>query len=257
MKSKRTIEDAQSAEACNVHENCNGPLCVSPANGAYLIRYGFALGGEIVSSDGSLINQAVIDGNKAMIDIANHCYNKIGTKSGILRKSCNGYRPRNSFRLVASPSTSSPRTIEIPPRVMNRAVFLALPMKVMAADENVNSVRIPLKLYGLNNAASDGDELWLFVPMTRNGMSEVNKHWIELWNKTTVGSVFRDVSRIVSQSGIAPEIDPAMLTTMTFEEMSTHEGWDMYDSMMLMPSSWRQMYATLRFSKALHWSEVG
>jgi hypothetical protein len=96
-----TLEDAKSSKNCTYHPRCKGHLCSS--NNAYLIPYGFATGGEIISSVGSMLNQAVIANDKSATDIAEHCYGRIATKSGIMRKSCNGCRPTNTMRFVASP----------------------------------------------------------------------------------------------------------------------------------------------------------
>lgn len=271
-----TIEGAQSRKSCNIHEHCRGHLCISPFNDAYLIPYGFAVGGEIVSSDGSLMNQALITGDKTRSDIMAHCFRKIATKNGILRKSCNGCRPTNTVRLVASPSTGPPHSIEIPIRVMERSVFMyvsedgrcstrklevgdvivvgrcpsqgadsALPMRVVMGSPGINSVRVPLEICGLNNADFDGDELWMFVPMSLAAMTEANECWHRVWNETPINYVFANARITASANEVPASIDPAMLTTMTFEEMATHQGGSMYKSMMLKPASWKTMYATM------------
>ena len=272
------IEDARSTRACNLHENCKGHLC--KIGDAYLIPYGFALGGEIASSDGSLLNQAVISGEKSKIDVSNHCYKRIATKSGILRKSCNGCRPTNSFRLVASPGRMDPGLIQIPARVMDRATFVyisengrctsrrlvegdtivmgrcpsqgsdsALPMKVVIGEKNVNSVRVPLEICRLNNADFDGDELWMLVPMSLAGFAEVEEAWNRVWGSNLIKSVFGPAYLMAMENEIDSEIDPAMLTTMTFEEMGSHPGGQMYESMMLKAKSWKEMYRIM-ISKA-------
>lgn len=268
-----TLEDAQAISSCRIHDYCRGHLCISPSNGAYLIPYGFAVGGEIISSDGSLMNQALILGEKGRSDIVDHCFKKVAGKRGLMRKSCNGCRPTNTMRLVASPSVGPVHTIEIPDRVLRRSVFMyifedgrcstrklevgdvivvgrcpsqgadsALPMKVVRGKPNVNSVRIPLELCNLTNADFDGDELWMFVPMTLKGMMEAEQSWNRVWSQSTIKSVFGDVTTVAKENDIPLWLDPAMLSTMTFEEMSEHKGGSMYDSMMLKTKSWKQMY---------------
>ena len=269
-----TIEDASRATPCTRHKGCKGHLCAS--NNAYLIPYGFATGGEIVSSDGSLLNQAVIHKDKTAIDIADHCWKRIATKKGILRKSCNGCRPTNTFRLVASPGIMSLGTVQIPRRVMNRAKFSyvnengrctmrkiepgsliwmgrcpsqgkdsALPMMVESGQEGVNSVRIPLEVCPLTNADFDGDEMWMMVPMTAAGETELGEAWCRVWAASGMKTVFGSVDATAMQSDIATTIDPAMMTTMTFEEMSTHAGGEMYTDMILKQGSWKEMFKVM------------
>jgi len=271
-----TLEDAQSRKSCSAHDYCKGHLCVSPVSGGYLIPYGFAVGGEIVSSDGSLMNQGLITGDKSRNDIVSHCFKKIATKRGILRKSCNGCRSTNTIRLVASPSTGPPHSVEIPDRVLERAVFMyvcedgrcttrrlqvgdvialgrcpsqgadsALPMKVTRGSPGIDSVRVPLETCRLNNTDFDGDELWMFVPMSLAGMSEANACWDRIWNKKPIDYVLKNAYETAGENGIPNWIDPAMLTTMTLEEMSTHPGGKMYESMILKPKSWKTMYKTM------------
>ena len=109
-----TIEEADSVKSCILHERCMGHLCVSPSNGAYLIPYGFAVGGEIVSSDRSLMNRGLFTGNKSMSDITAHCFKKIGLRRGSCASRTTG----------AGPQTRSGVVIQIPARVINRAVFI-------------------------------------------------------------------------------------------------------------------------------------
>lgn len=269
-----TIEDAQSVKPCNLHEFCKGHLCVS--NGAYLIPYGFAVGGEIISSDGSLLNQAVIHGDKTAADVADYCFKRIATKRGIARKSCNGCRPVNSFRLVASPANIPPGYIAIPKRVMERARFMyvsgdgmckmrklkegivitmgrcpsqgadsAPPMRVVIGEEGVNSVGVPLEICRLTNADFDGDELWMLPPMSEASERELEECWERQWGSGRIRSVFASVRKVSIDNRFGPEFDAAMLTTMTFEEMGSHPGGQMYDDMILKPKSWKEMYKTM------------
>lgn len=272
------IEDARSTKGCHLnipgHEYCRGHLCVS--NGAYLIPYGFAVGGEIVSSDGSILNQAVINGDKEASDVSTHCYDRIKGKRGILRKSCNGCRPVNTFRLVASPMKLPAGWIEIPPRVMRRGKFMyvtqdgrcrtrrlmdgmviamgrcpsqgadsALPMRITTGSEDVYSVRIPAEVCKLTNADFDGDEMWMLPPMTEASSRELEQCWNRVWAKNTIESVFASVDKVASDNGFDPTFDSAMLTTMTFEEMGSHPGGKMYQDTMLKPKSWKEMYKVM------------
>ncbi|KAI6986062.1 hypothetical protein KC359_g8917 [Hortaea werneckii] len=266
-----TLKDAQSVKSCEIHPFCKGHLCTS--NGSYLIPYGFAVGGEIISSDGSILNQAVITGDKNSDDISDHCYNRIKGKKGILRKSCNGCRPVNSFRLVISPGDLEPGYISIPRRVMDRARFMyvsgdgrcrmrkmrdgmvimmgrcpsqgadsALPMKIMTADGDVSSVRICPESCIPTNADFDGDEVYMIPPASADSESELNDLWYERWQSKIIKPVFEPAKRIAKKNGLDDSFDPAMLSTMTFEEMSEHPGGEMYDSMILKRKAWKEMY---------------
>ena len=279
-----TIEEASSRTPCIRHVGCKGHLCAS--NNAYLIPYGFATGGEIISSDGSLLNQAVIHRDKDATDIADHCWKRIATKRGILRKSCNGCRPTNTFRLVASPGDLKPGVVQIPQRVMSRARFMhvndngrcnmkklevgsmiwmgrcpsqgkesALPMMIEMGQTNVNSVRIPLEVCPLTNADFDGDEMWMMAPMTAAGERELIEAWSRVWSVSGLRTIFASVTSVADANGIPDTVDPAMLTTMTFEEMGTHPGGKMYDDMILKQKSWKEMYRVMN-STVYHKSHV-
>ena len=268
------LEDARGTKSCNMHKGCRGHLCI--ANGTYLIPYGFAAGGEIIASEASMLNQSVILGDKNSDDVAAHCYKRIATKNGILRKLCNGCRPTNSMRLVASPGNVDKGVIQIPHRVMNRSRFVyvsqdgrcktrklkdgdtivmgrcpsqgsdsALPMRVSTSTENTNSVRVPLEVCKMNNADFDGDELWMLVPMSTIGFEETRRAWYRVWGDDRIISVFGAACALACENGLERVLDPATLTTMTFEEMSQHPGGRMYDSMMLKPKSWREMYKVM------------
>jgi hypothetical protein len=282
------IEDVQRNKPCNEHDYCMGPQYRNPADGTYLIQNGFAKKDEIISSDSNLMNQMVMNGEKTSIDLAKHCYGKIATKRGILRKQNNGCRPLNSSRLVASPLPGikfgdivefvleDAGWVEIPKRVMERALFTyvaedgrcsmrkmkegevivigrcpsqgpdsTIPVKIRAAGPGVNSVRTPLELCNLANLDFDGDEEWMWSHMTLSGRIELEKRWDEFWIQDPPKPVFGDVYKVAVENGIDTRIDPAVLTTMTFKEMSEHPGGDMYESMLLKPKSWKQMYKVM------------
>lgn len=282
------LEDVLSNKPCKEHPYCFGPLYRSVSTGAYLILNGFARRDEIMSSDSNLINQACVNGDKNGSDIAKHCYSKIATKKGILRKQNNGCRPLNSIRLVASPLPSIefgdldqygvvPRGwVEIPRRVMNRARFAyvaedgkcrmrkmehgetivigrcpsqgpdsTVPVRIRAAPPGVNTIRTPLELCHLTNLDFDGDEIWGWMHMTMPGRKELDERWHAFWVRSPPKPVFEAVYKVAIENGISPTIDPAVLTTMTFREMSTHRGGEMYESMLLKPKTWRQMYSVM------------
>lgn len=48
--------------------------------------------------------------------------------------------------------------------------------------------------------------------------------------------------KIVKANRFGGDFDSAMLTTMTFGEMSAHPGGDMHDDLMLKPKSWEETY---------------
>ena len=77
-----------------------------------------------MSSHGNILNQMVINGDKGASGVASYCYDRIKSKRRILRKSCNRYRPVNTFRLVASPAKSAAGHIEVPPRVKYRNMYV-------------------------------------------------------------------------------------------------------------------------------------
>jgi len=77
-----TIEAAQGVEGCNIYKGCKGHLCVSPSGGSYLILYGFAVEGELVSSNGSLLNQNAITGKKKPGNVATYYFMRVSGKWG-------------------------------------------------------------------------------------------------------------------------------------------------------------------------------
>ena len=270
-----TIEDAERSKGCHLnevsHEFCRGHVCMS--GDTYLIPYGFAVGGEIVSSDGSILNQAVINGEKSADDVATYCYDRIKGKKGLLRKSCNGCRPVNTCRLVISPGKLMPGYIAIPKRVMERARFMYVsedgrckmrkmtvgmvitmgrcpsqgadsepPMKIVESGEDINSVRISPESCIPTNADFDGDEVFMIPPASAESEKELEALWYERWISNPVKPVFNPVDEMAYSAGLPDSFDSAMLTTMTFEEMSKHPGGEPYSSMILKQKSWKEMY---------------
>lgn len=105
----------------------------------------------------------------------------------------------------------------------------------------------------LNNADFNGDELWMLTSMTLARMREAVEQWKMVWctGTGTVRLVFADVIRAARTNGITPEVDPAILTAMMFDEIKTHPGEGMYESMMLKTKSWRHMYSVV--TSKLYW----
>ncbi|KAM3497494.1 hypothetical protein MY10362_009155 [Beauveria mimosiformis] len=283
-----TLEDVQRNRPCDVHPYCMGPQYINANTGAFLITNGFAKKDEIISSDSNILNQGLVNGDRIPADAAKHCYDKIATKNGILRKQNNGCRPLNSNRLVASPLEGirfgdvdmhemvPMGWVELPRRVMNRARYMyvaedgkcsmrkieegecivigrcpsqgpesTVPVRVRPAPPGVNSIRTPLELCELTNLDFDGDEVWEWVPMTLAGKREMEERWRDFWITNPPRNVFRPVYDVAVANSISPKIDPAVLTTMTFKEMSMHKGGKMYDSMLLKPKTWKQMYSVM------------
>lgn len=269
-----TTSDAQSSSPCAHHKRCMSHLSIF--DGTYMIPYGFAMGGEIISSDGSILNQSVISGDKSAADVAEFCYKRISTKHGLLRKSCNGCRPTNTVRLVASPLEGSVGIIEVPQRVMDRGLFTyisengmcstrkmvdgefvvvgrcpsqgpdsAIPMRVRRGEHGVNSFRVCHELCGPTNLDFDGDELYMVVSASRSSQLEMQEMWSRYWLQAGINRVFGRVEDVASANGLPDVVNPAILTTMTFKQMSEHTGGDMYKDMMLKPQSWSQMYAIM------------
>jgi hypothetical protein len=81
--------------------------------------------------------------------------------------------------------------------------------------------------------------MWMLPPMSEAAARELEGCWTRLWadSETKVKSVFASTDTTVLENGLGPDFDSAMLTTMTFEEMSTHLGGEMYTDMILKPKS--------------------
>ncbi|KAK1043795.1 hypothetical protein LTR74_018386 [Friedmanniomyces endolithicus] len=113
----------------------------------------------------------------------------------------------------------------------------ALLIKVMAGDEGVDSVRVPLEICLLTNADFHGDELWTLAPMSLAGEEELDVAWYRVCGTNSSKSVFGGVGACALEKEMPAGFDSAMLTTVTFEEMSEHMGEAMYNSMILKSES--------------------
>ncbi|KAI1291208.1 hypothetical protein F5Y03DRAFT_44989 [Xylaria venustula] len=273
-----TLEQMESSKGCWMHKGCKGHLTIDVDTGTYMIPYGYASGDELIQSDGFVMNKAVLSGDKSMSDMADFCFKRLAGKNGILRKACNGTRPTNTMRFLLSPPSGRTErgTIEVPKQLINKGMFVyiskdgmcsmrsmkegdyvvfgrcpsqgkdsALPMRVIVAEDDTLSVKIPLEVCNLNNADFDGDEGWFYYPVTDASASEIETAWHNVWNSNTIPSINTIVMRNVPKDSSEQPIDPVMYSTMTFEEMSTHPGGEMYKALMLKPTSWNQMYKTM------------
>ncbi|KAK1827746.1 hypothetical protein QBC39DRAFT_333875 [Podospora conica] len=234
-----TLDEIQNPSVYTDHSGCLGHLAYDSVTESYLMPYGFARGDEDAYGDMFQMNRALLLGEIEKEKMAAKCYSKLATKFGILRKQNNGTRPTNSFRLVASPSiaitfgTEKPHTViddgwvEVPRRVLDKARFIRMSdssmyyMPKMIIGEVIVVGRcpsqgpdstIPLRLCTLTTADFDGDEVWALP-------------------------IFIDAYKTAVENNIPSWVDPAMLTTMTFDEMSEHQGGPMYENMLLKPKS--------------------
>ena len=122
----------------------------------------------------------------------------------------------------------------------------ALPVVVMAAPADQSSIRIPLEMCKLNNADFDGDECWFYVPMTVQGIDEVDRAWARVWGTGKVTNILSKVKLTLKGKVSNSMIDPVMYSTMPLEDMETHPGGDLYDTLMLKPRSWAVMCKIMR-----------
>jgi hypothetical protein len=119
------LEDTQTSKGCHVQPAVRGTSSRARRQvPAYLIPYGFATGSEIMTSDGSMMNQAVILGDRGPAEISQFCYGRIVKKRGILRNSCNGFRPTNTYRFVASPMKKPTDAAEVSTQLLDRGRFM-------------------------------------------------------------------------------------------------------------------------------------
>jgi hypothetical protein len=279
-------DDLDKFKSCDRHENvrCKGHLCKSSINGAYMIPNGFANGDELRQSNAFITNKMVVEGRKGPDDMMKFCNERIAGKNGLLRKSCNGSRPTNSCRFVASPPLSSESlsifgseswpmgVISVPPVLMRKGLFVhvsadgrcstkrlregdkvvlgrcpsqgqdsALPVVVVAGSEDQSSVRVPLEMCSRNNVDFDGDEVWFKVPATKVGMEELDAAWVRVWGSSRVTDVLKHTKSILSGKVSNDSIDPVMYSTMPLEDMESHPGGELYETLMLKPKSWRVM----------------
>ncbi|KAL9632965.1 MAG: hypothetical protein Q9164_004978 [Protoblastenia rupestris] len=251
-----THEEMDSVKGCILHNHCKGHLRTSRDGDAYLIPCGFATAGELRESDFHMFNRMVVDGRKSSEDLMNFCFDKVSGKNGIMGKMCNGCRPTDTYRFVASPSKMHMSTIYMPPTVFEKGLFLytkpdgrcttrrlregdavvlgrcpsqvadsTLGLIVAKGTENETSVRVPLEVCEKTNGDFDGDKMYVLVPSSRFGIEEAQRVVKKIWQTA--------LERVVPVTNYGDEIDPAMYTTVTFEEMSTHKGGVAYDLMKL------------------------
>ncbi len=270
-------EEMATVKGCSVHKGCKGHHMINADGDVYMIPYGFASGDELRYSDAHALNIAIYSGVKTADEIADYCFDRIKGKNGILRKHCNSTRPTNSMRFVASPPPLDGEwgTIYLPKRLFTNGRFLylnqdgsytwtrikendlvvlgrqpsqgamsAVPVKVKITSNNEYSVRVPLETCNMNNTDFDGDELWMYKPMSRDAVVELDREWERIWNKTGIVNIKENLNKVVAESEGDTSIDPAMYTTMPLEDMIEHPGGELYDLLMLKPKSWKVMGQT-------------
>lgn len=277
-----TKQELSEGRACTRHRGCKGHLRTNEDGSTYMIPSGFATGDELVESDSHMINRMVMDGRRNSDDMRDFCFSKISGKNGILRKMCNGTRPTNTCRFVVSPSKGPMDTVYLPTQVFDKGMFLyaqedgrcvvtkleersvvivgrcpsqgsdsALPMLAMRSVPGESSMRVPLEICSKNNGDFDGDEMWVFVPMSRAGYLEAHLALQRVWCPSENLNVLGTMEAITNVDNNKLDVDPMMYTTMTFEEMVTHQGGEAYTVAMLKPKVWRQM--TLCMFSSSYW----
>ncbi|KAH7001766.1 hypothetical protein B0J12DRAFT_692613 [Macrophomina phaseolina] len=286
-----TIEHMSTNTNCWMHKNCDGHLVVNPETETYLIPYAFATGSEIKFSDGYMINRAAMVGEKGRDEMTDFCFSRIAGKNGILRKGCNGSRPTNTSRFVLSPMKTqksgefNPMTgvITMPRAYFDKGMFVyvttggfctmrkarvgdfivmgrcpsqgadsALPFKIVPGDEDEDVCRIPLEVCSLTNADFDGDEGWHYMPASSEGSMEVEAAWNRVWGVNGVESLMTKVMRLTPATMDMDRLDRVIYSTMTLEEMGTHPGGELYETLMLKPKSWKTMHSVMKSST--YWS---
>lgn len=276
------VENSVTVKGCTEHLGCKGHHMMDVNKTAFLIPYGFASGDELRYSDGAIMNTAILNGEKDRVDMTDYCMKRIRGKGGILTKQCNGTRPTNSMRFVASPSIGTKGVVYLPHAVFKKGKFLfltedsryetcsivdgdvvvlgrcpsqgsnsALPMIVRKSDTNHYSMKVPIDLCSLNNLDFDGDECWMYKPMTKDGIIEMEKAWTRIWGRTAYRMIGERLESSVVAMDDSVNIDRAMYTTMPLEDMIEHPGGDIYDILMLKTNSWRVMGNTT--FKASYW----
>ncbi|KAL9122247.1 MAG: hypothetical protein Q9187_001199 [Circinaria calcarea] len=248
---------------------------MDPNQTTFMIPYGFATGDELRYSDAAAINSAICSGDRTPAEVVDYCLGRIKGKNGILRKQCNSTRPTNSMRFVASPLKGPRGTISLPNETFTKGKFLfltedgrfestkieegdvvilgrcpsqgansSLPMRVMRTTSNEHSMRVPLEVCKLNNTDFDGDEDWIYKPMTTDAIMETEEAFDRVWHKSSIVDISARLDRLVLEAGGDTSIDGAMYTTMPLEDMLDHPGGEIYDTLMLKPKSWKVMGAT-------------
>jgi len=271
-----TIEELNNTMGCTKHVRCKGHLRTDPTGSVYMIPHGFAVGDELRHSDAYVMNKMVMEGRMGASDMAKFCFGRVSGKRGILRKACNGTRPTNTFRFVASPSKGPPHVVYLPYHLFDRGLFIhihpngrcvtkrltegspvligrcpaqgsesTLPMIAMRGTRGESSARIPLEMCPRNNADFDGDEIYGIVPATDAAIEELLDGLRRAWNPSVITNIFETVKEIVSESASDITVDPVMYSTMPLEDMETHPGGKMYELLMLKPKTWRTMCKTM------------
>ena len=274
FKYAATNEDMIEGTGCYFHpgERCMGHHMTNRESNAFLIPYGFATPDEMRFNDRAALNSAVFNGDKNKTDVANFCFDALAKKNGILRKQCNSARPTNSFRFVASPSRGPTNTIWLPKQIFDKGTFLfmgrdgyyksvkmkegdpvvfgrcpsqgknsALPMIVRMSD--TDSMRVPLDICKLNNTDFDGDEDWGLACASEDAREQLFEAVERVWGDGA--GIFEELTEIGREHGSDDTIDPAMYTTMPFEDMESHSGGRAYELLMLKPTSWKAMTAVM------------
>jgi len=271
-----TMEELNASLGCTKHKRCKGHLRMDPTGSVYMIPQGFAVGDELRHSDAHVMNKMVMEGKKGIADMSTFCFGRISGKRGILRKGCNGTRPTNTFRFVASPSLGPMNVVYLPYHFFDRGLFIhlypngrcvmkrlkegdlvligrcpsqgsesALPMIAQRGEPGSSSIRIPLEMCSRNNADFDGDEMYGIVPATDASSDELREALARAWNPNMITNILESVQEIVTDAGGDPMVDPTMYSTMPLEDMGSHPGGKMYDLLMLKPKSWKTMYKTM------------
>lgn len=274
-----TDEEMDKNVGCTKHARCKGHTRMDPTGTVHMIPHGFAIGDELRSSDAYMMNKMVMEGRKDMHDVAKFCFDRISGKRGLLRKACNGTRPTNTFRFVATPSNGPLGVAYLPYHFFDKGQFVyvyangrcvmkkvevgqtimigrcpaqgkdsTLPVKALRGEKGSSSIRITLEVCPKTNADFDGDEMYGIVPAGAGSQKQLDEEWINTWIKEKVTNICETVSDIITKSGGDPTIDPAMYSTMPLEDMETHPGGKMYELLMLKPKSWRVMVRTMHNS---------
>lgn len=277
-----TDEEMDANVGCTKHVRCRGHLRMDPTRSVYMIPHGFAIGDELRNSDAYVMNKMVMDGRKDASDMSSFCFKRVAGKRGILRKACNGTRPTNSFRFVASPSIGHKYVVYLPYHFFDKARFIyvypngrcvmrkieegepvligrcpaqgsesTLPMIAMRGPKGESSAKIALDICPRNNADFDGDEIYGVVPATDASRKELIEALKRAWGPDMTSNFLSDVKKIVIENGGDPAVDPVMYTTMPLEDMETHPGGKIYNTLMLKPKTWKIMAKTM--SSSSYW----
>ncbi|KAK5721414.1 hypothetical protein LTS12_027591, partial [Elasticomyces elasticus] len=94
-----------------------------------------------------------------------------------------------------------------------------VPVKVKMVLDDEYSIRVPLETCKMNNTDFDGDELWLYKPMSQDAIKELEEAWDRIWNESGVTNIKQRMGEIVLETGGDTSIDAAMYSTMPLEDM--------------------------------------